>query len=136
MIVVDTNVIAGLWLSTQWSGHVEQLLSKDSDWMAPLLWRSEFRNILATYVRTRRIDLAAALRICDAAEALLAGRELSVDSDSVLRLAAESQCTAYDCEFVVLAQQLGTRLVTLDGQLLKTFPSLAIDLDAAVKGIG
>ena len=130
MIVVDTNVIAGLFLPSKWSGQAERLLSADPEWAAPLLWRSEFRNILATNIRTGKLELDAALRIAETAEALLAGREFSVDSASVLRLAAESRCTAYDTEFVALAQHLGSRLVTLDTQLLGAFPSVAIDLNA------
>jgi len=132
VIVVDTNVLIGLWLPTQWSDQTEDLLSKDPEWVAPLLWRSEFRNILATYVRTGKLDLETAFRTCAAAEALLTGREFSVDSASVLQLAAESRCTAYDCEFVALAQHLGARLVTLDRQLLTAFSSVAVSLPIAV----
>lgn len=132
MIVVDTNVVAGLFLPSEWSKKAEQLLSIDSEWAAPALWRSEFRNILATYVRTGKLELDAALNIAESAEALFAGREFSVDSPSVLRLAAESRCTAYDTEYVALALHLGSRLVTLDRQLLDAFPSVAAHLDAVV----
>ena len=132
MIVVDTNVVAGLFLPSEWSEKSEQLLSIDPEWAAPLLWRSEFRNILATYVRTGKLELDAALGIAENAEALLAGREFSVDSASVLRLSAESRCTAYDTEYVALAQHLGSRLVTLDRQLLDAFPSVAAHLDVVV----
>ena len=125
MIVVDTNVIVGLWLPTEWSAAAEQLLTSDPEWSAPLLWRSEFRNVLATYMRVGKLDLTAALQISDAADNLLAGREYSIDSGSVLRLAATSRCSAYDCEFVALAQHLGCQLVTLDRDLLKAFPSIA-----------
>jgi len=135
VIVVDTNVVAGLFLPSQWSKKAEQLLSMDSEWAAPLLWRSEFRNILATYLRTRQLELDAALSIAESAETLLGGREFSVDSASVLRLSAGSGCTAYDTEYVVLAQHLGSRLVTLDRELLDAFPSVAAHLDAVV-GVG
>ncbi len=50
MIVVDTNVIAYLYLSNERSQQVERLLEKDSEWAAPLLWRSELRNVLALYL--------------------------------------------------------------------------------------
>jgi len=132
VIVVDTDVIAGLFLPSEWSGKAEQLLSIDPEWAAPLLWRSELRNILATYVRTGKLELDSALGIVESAEALLAGREFSVDSASVLRLAAESRCTAYDTEYVALAQHLGSQLVTLDGQLLDAFPAVAAHLDVVV----
>ncbi len=95
-------------------------------WAAPVLWRSEFRNTLATLVRRHALTLDAALRIVDEAEGWLQGREYTVNSSVVLRLADASRCTAYDCEFVSLAQDLGIPLVTADGQLLKAFPSLTV----------
>ena len=56
----------------------------------------------------------------------MAGREYTVVSDHVLRLAVGSGCSAYDCEFVALAEDLGTRLVTVDRAVLGAFPSRAI----------
>jgi len=44
----------------------------------------------------------------------------------VLGLAAQSGCTAYDCEFVALAADLGTRLVTADRRVLAAFPDIAV----------
>lgn len=49
MIVVDSNVLAYLYLPGEYSTAAEALLEQDSDWAAPILWRSEFRNILAGY---------------------------------------------------------------------------------------
>jgi len=34
-------------------------------------------------------------------------------------------CSAYDCEFVALAQKLETRFFTMGGKLLKAFPDMA-----------
>ena len=125
MIVVDTNVIAYLFLPGEHTARAEALLKKDREWAAPLLWRSELRNILATYVRKEALDLATAQGIADLAEGLMRGREYAVRSDAVLAAAAASGCTAYDCEFAVLAEELRTPLVTTDKQLLKAFPRVA-----------
>ncbi|MGK7895136.1 MAG: VapC toxin family PIN domain ribonuclease, partial [Xenococcus sp. (in: cyanobacteria)] len=51
MIVADTNVIAYLFLQGERTEQAETLLLFDSEWIAPYLWRSEFRNILALYIR-------------------------------------------------------------------------------------
>jgi len=51
MIVVDTNIIAYLYISGEKSLQAEQLLSFDSLWNAPILWRSEFRNVLSQYFK-------------------------------------------------------------------------------------
>ena len=130
MIVIDTNVIAALILPTSLSfAAAENLLRADRDWVAPVLWRSEFTNILVTATRNGWLDLDQAFEALEAAEELMADGDYSVPASDVLQTAATAGCTAYDTEFVVLARDLGTRLVTLDQQILRAFPELAIPLD-------
>jgi len=128
MIVVDTNVLAYLWLPGPRTSAAETLLRKDPDWHAPLLWRSEFRNVLVGQVRRRRLSLEAAGRIVTEAETQMNGREYAVPSFEVLRCAAESGCSAYDCEFIVLAETLAVPLYTSDEEVLAAFPSVARQL--------
>jgi len=125
MIVVDTNLIGYLLLPSERSTQAEQVLRRDPEWAAPLLWRSEFRNVLAVQVRKGQLTLEHALAVMKQAEELMHGREYAVVSTDVLRLASSSQCSAYDCEFVALAQDLGVGLVTVDSQVLAAFPALA-----------
>lgn len=131
MIVVDTNVIAYLYLSGPHTAAAEALLERHPHWCAPLLWRSEWRNILAGHLRRGTLTLEQAIALQREAEALMAAGEHDVDSEAVLRLVAESNCTAYDCEFVALARALKVALVTMDQQLLKVFGDTAIALDAS-----
>jgi len=121
VIVVDTNVIAYLFLPGEHTGAAEAVFRADPEWTAPWLWRSEFRNVLATFVRLERIELAAAQAIQEEAEQLFATREFAVDSAAVLELAAQSGCSAYDCEFVALARYLDVPLVSADRKLKKQF---------------
>lgn len=132
MIVVDTNVIGYLYLASPHSRQAEQALVKDVSWVAPLLWRSEFRNVLALYLRKEWLSLEASQQIMTEALSLMEDQEYEVDSNQVLRLVALSRCSAYDCEFVALAQELGVSLVAQDKQLLKDFPRVAISLAAFV----
>jgi predicted nucleic acid-binding protein len=131
VIVVDTNILAYLYLPGDFTEHAEALLAKNPEWAAPILWRSEFRNILAGYVRRGGLTLNQALAIQQEAESLMASNEQMVDSAAVLDLVNRSDCSAYDCEFIAVAQLLGTRLVTMDGKLLKAFPRMAKPLFGA-----
>ena len=130
MIVVDTNIIGYLYLAGDRSAQVEQVLLKDPLWSAPLLWRSELRNVLALYIRSKLLTLVEAQQIMSEATLLMQGREFEVTSHQVLSLVERSTCSAYDCEFVALAQDLGVALVTTDKQILNQFPGTAISLEA------
>jgi predicted nucleic acid-binding protein len=130
MIVVDSNVIAYLYLPGEHTARAEALLERDPEWTAPVLWRSEFRNILAGYMRRRALSFDQARELQAEAESLLSGAEHDVDSQRVLELVRDSDCSAYDCEFVALAMQLRVKLVTLDAKLLRAFPGHAVALTA------
>lgn len=129
MIIVDTNVIAYLYLSNERSEQVERLLEKDSEWAAPLLWRSELRNVLALYMRKEILSLEAAQAVMEEAMRLMDGREYEIVSFQVLDLVSKSTCSAYDCEFVALALELGLPFVTVDKKILKEFPGIAVSLN-------
>ncbi len=128
MIVADTNLIAYVLLPGEWSAQALKVLDADPEWAAPPLWQSEFRNILAQAVRRKEMTLAEARKVWGAALERMEGGEASADGERVLELAAESGCSAYDCEFVALALELGVPLVTSDAQVLDAFPRIAIPM--------
>jgi len=131
MIVVDSNVLASLYLTGEYTAAAEALLEQDSDWAAPILWRSEFRNILAGYMRRKAITFEQAYSLQREAESLLEGSEFEVETRAVLELVRDSDCSACDCEFIALAVRLDTIMVTMDKKLLRAFPKRAIALSAA-----
>ena len=128
MIVADTNLIASFSIHTEYSALAEAVCAKDSAWAAPLLWRSEYRATLLKYMQQAGMSFAAAVSALRLAEEMVGGREYAVDTRKVLELAFRTQCSAYDCEFVSLAQDLDVELVTTDKQVLKSFPGLAVSL--------
>lgn len=128
MITVDTNVIASLLIDSEHSPAAARALMIDREWTAPILWRSEFQNVLAMAVRLGHYDLETALQSLEASEALMRGGELQPAGVDVLRLANESGCSAYDCSFVAVAVDLRVPLVTLDQGLLMHFSDLAVSL--------
>lgn len=130
MIVADTNLLMYLYVEGQRTEESEAVLRRDPVWVVPLLWRSEFRNGLIGLVRTGALQLDDALVMSQEAERWLTGREYSVVSRQVLTMASQSGCSAYDCEFVVLAQDLEVPLVTNDRKILKAFPAVAVSPSA------
>jgi predicted nucleic acid-binding protein len=132
MIVVGTNIIGYLFLTSSKSLLCEQAFRKDPIWAAPLLWRSELRTVLAKYLRGGYLNLDDARQIMSAASVLMQSQEYEVTSEHVLDLVNTSACSAYDCEFVALAQDLGRPLVTADQQILRDFPEIAVSLEAFI----
>ena len=128
MIVADTNLILYVNISSELSLLALRVLQKDSHWITPPLWQSEFRNALAGYMR-RGMSLEMAQEIMKDALRVMEERQVVPNSNRVLALAAHSSCTAYDCEFVALAEQLGIPLVTADQQLIKAFPDITVSLE-------
>ena len=133
MIVVDTNIIAYLHISGKSTPLAIQLLEKDSTWIAPPLWQSEFRNLLLNYIRHDVIDLEVGINLMEDALITMQNRDLAPSHHLILTLAPSSALSAYACEFVALARELNCKLVTVDKQITKTFPDTAISLEEAIK---
>ena len=129
MIVVDANVLLYLLIPGKHTADAERWLERDPDWAVPRLWRSEVRNVLATYLRAGRIEQAEALALFQRAVLIIGLEEYEVETVEVLRLAQASGCSAYDCEYVALAQFLDVPLVTADRKLRLAFPDCSRALE-------
>ena len=125
MIVADTNLLVYLLLPGDQTTKVQQFYVKDSDWVAPLLWRSELINILVTYQRARELEFALCRQLIIQAERVMEGRSFAVDAESVLDVAERTGCSGYDSEFIALAEQLNVPLVTYDQKILRCCRSIA-----------
>jgi len=132
MIVVDTNILLYFYLFSEYSIQAEQAFNRDSNWVAPFLWRSEFRNALMLYLRKKILTLEDISLMMQNAEAQMREHEYEVSSTTVINLAASSDCSAYDCEFVALAQELEVPLITVDKKVIRAFPKTAIPLEKFV----
>ncbi len=128
MIVVDTNIIAYLLINGDHTANAIAVMRKDAEWAAPILWRSEMRNLLSLYVRRNVFSHDAAILIMEEALTVMRGREFDVASARVLELSEMSCCTAYDSEFVSVAERLNVPLVISDKNVLTAFPSIAVSM--------
>ena len=132
MIVADNSLLCYYFigLTPALTAAAKDWRRRDPDWKVPPLWRPEFRNVLATHVRAKLLGADAAASIWRAAESILSAAEEEVEAERILVLAAQSGCSAYDCEYVQLAQRLGVALVTADKKLLAAFPKICTPLNA------
>lgn len=126
MIVADTSLIASLFLLTPVSEEAEAVFEKDSVWVAPPLWRSEFRNVLATQIKVLGLPVDAALALFEKAEEVVGESAVGADTFEILRLAEVRKLSAYDSEYAALAQILNTRLITFDKGILKAVPEISL----------
>ena len=110
----------------------EKVFLKDPAWIAPLLWRSEFKNVVLGFLRKDILDFAQAIQAIDKAERKMQGREFPVSSVLVMELARDSGCSSYDCEFVALARTRALTLLTWDKQIRQAFPDIALQPEAFV----
>ncbi|MGD9347674.1 MAG: type II toxin-antitoxin system VapC family toxin [Candidatus Aminicenantes bacterium] len=130
MIVVDTNIIIYIHVHSERTDLALQALKKDPYWVAPPLWQSEFRNVMTGYIRRRLLKLEDAKLVMKSALKTMEDREILPPSDLVLDLAAASNCSAYDCEYVALAKHLNIKLLTGDNEILRSFPETTVKLSA------
>ncbi len=120
MIVVDTNVVVAAVF-----GRDLSVLRRDGFWLAPPLWRSEFRSAIAGMMQNQGMPSGEAIEGYRQAERLV-DDSICPRTERIVDLISTSACSAYDLEFVALAEELGVPLITNDLQLLETFPSIAV----------
>jgi len=122
VIVVDTNLIVQTVLLGETHEVALEVAARDPEWVAPALWRSELRNVLATAMRVRGLRLPGAVAAFESADRLVTDFDLEEFTEACLALAARGRISGYDAEFVFVAERLGKPLVSGDRKLAKAFP--------------
>jgi len=125
VIAVDVNVLVYLLFEGERTAKSRSLLEEDDHWIAPPLWRSEFRNALVMMMRNGGLDSDEARIAFWHAQSLVDDECAELDSNHILSLAMTSGCTAYDVEYVALAEHNEVPLFTADRQILRAFPAIA-----------
>jgi predicted nucleic acid-binding protein len=134
VIVVDTNVIAYAVLPGERTRAALALAEREPEWVAPALWRRELRNVLATLMRVRQLPLRRALDAFSAAEGLVTDSAVEPSTEECLRLAARGRVSAWDAEFVFVAEAAGLPLVSADRKLARAFPKSVVALEDLLLG--
>lgn len=133
MIVAGHSVLVSFWLPGDFTALAEAAKARDPVWAAPVLWRAEFRNVLAACLRKGLLTETEANAAFLNAQKDLGAHEYSVPTEHIVKLVVASHCAASDCEYVALAQDLGVPLVTTDQQIINEFPKIAVPLDKFAK---
>jgi predicted nucleic acid-binding protein len=132
MLVIDTNIIAPLYVQSARTDAVAKLFAQDQIWRTEPLALIELSNVLISYERARYITAATARDCLDRAAAFLQPNLFRVSHQAALDAALRYGTTAYDARFLALAQQLGSRLVTEDAKLRAAAPKLTQSLAEAL----
>lgn len=125
------NLIAYMLIPGVHTEAAERIYAIDSDWVAPPLWRSEFASVLVNSVRTAMLKQTHADAAWAKAPALLVA-EQEPDLLTAMHLAVKLNISAYDAQYVALAQDLGTIVVTADRTLARRCPDLAASMQRFV----
>ncbi|MCP4755509.1 MAG: type II toxin-antitoxin system VapC family toxin [Proteobacteria bacterium] len=129
MIVVDTNVISYLMVPNEaYNQSAIRLCEKDSNWIAPSLWRYEFLSVLLLYRRKSIINSSKCKILYKKALEIVETRNF-VDIDRVFEVMENSTLSVYDCSFVALADETNLPLITEDKKILSEFPTIAFSIE-------
>ena len=135
MIVIDTNIIAPLYVRSARTDAVSKLFAQDQIWRTEPLALIELSNVLITYTRARYITPATARDCLKRAAAFLQPNLFRVSHQAALDAALRYGTTAYDARFLALADQLDSRLVTEDAKLRAAAPTLTQSLNEALASV-
>jgi predicted nucleic acid-binding protein len=132
VILVDTNVIAPLYVRSARTEAVAELFARDSLWRTEPLALIELSNVLVSYERASYITAAMARECLNRAAAFLQPNLFRVTHEAALDTALRYRVTAYDARFLAVAQQLDRLLVTEDAKLRAAAPKLTQSLAEAL----
>lgn len=135
MIAIDSNVLAFLLLNGGHTPNARALFELDADWHSDVFVLVELTNVLATAMRVRGLPLPQAAAALTKAQGVVEYGLHMADHADVLGLAAHLRVSAYDARFLVVAKDLGLRLVTEDAKLRKAAATLTQSLAEAVAKI-
>lgn len=122
MIVADTNLIVALLVEGPLTSFARAWATAHPVWHVPRLWRYEFTNVVVAHLKAGALAQADAPRLLRSAMVTFGDTEHDTDQLKVLDLSLRLRLSPYDANFILLAEQLGTRCVTNDRAMLERAP--------------
>lgn len=106
MIVADANFVAYYYLPGPFQPLVQKILQKDSVWLVPPIFISEFRNILLGFFRKEKLDKKDAIELAVRVELVFSQRTKVISSLQVMDAASDRGCFVYDAEYLALVRHI------------------------------
>ena len=131
VVLVDTNVLAYLFIEGDHTAAAQNLYARDADWQSEAFVLVELTNILTTYTRTGALTREQGAKLLAEAETLLPLLP-SVSHQEAYEAAVEFGISAYDARFIALARQMKSKLVTEDAKLRKAVPAWTVSLSESL----
>ncbi|MFH1066458.1 MAG: type II toxin-antitoxin system VapC family toxin [bacterium] len=133
VIVVDANIVAYFFIQGSFTEKAQALFESQPIWATPRLCSHELLNILATLAKTGRDPLNKILDIWRRAHDLLLPFQQEVDMEKALHIACRLHLSAYDAQYLALADALGVPLITQDHKLIAAAPKVAQSLQGFLR---
>jgi predicted nucleic acid-binding protein len=120
-LVVDTSVAVKGFFPEELTDLAQKVLTGESELHAPELLLLEFDSVLCRRVRRKELSIE------DAADARSRLRRIPIRLhpvapllDESFAVAAQWECSPYDCLYLALAVRLGAKLATADGKFRRS----------------
>jgi predicted nucleic acid-binding protein len=133
MIVVDVNILLYHAIQGPFTSMISQLVVKDDEWYTSFFWQFEFLNALRAMVKARQLRFDEAIAALDSTSRKIANGLRSAMQAQVLRSAIQYDISAYDAQYIAVAEQMGIPCVTADAPLVRKVPTVAVLLSDFVK---
>ena len=129
-MVFDTMVLAYALLNvTEFREEAHRAIERAREVVVPDLFHAELVNVVWQWIRARRLDLDAGLDVLQRGEALPT-RVMPTHAlwERALALSIARNHSAYDTLFVALAIDIGSKVISNDGPLLRRFPEYVMSV--------
>ena len=119
MFVIDTSVTMAWCFEDEVTAATDAVLDRllNDQAAAPAVWPLEVANVLLAAERRGRLSEAQASRFLNLLGALPIEVEPSTNTAAVIATGRTHSLSAYDASYLLLAEQLGVALATLDRSL-------------------
>lgn len=133
MIVADANLIIYLYVAGPLAAMGKAAWAKDPDWRTAPLWRCELTSAVLKMIRAGVLDEQDAHEAMNNASSEITPREVHASQQRVLRLALQYGISAYDAQYVALAEMLGVPCVTAGAALARKASAFCVPLTDFIK---